>query len=333
MVKRMLILWSSWLLVLCSRTPLEAQVYLKLEPMNVQIENRNFNIQEVVDVRLDKTRIGIIPYGPLQQAELAMLPMGLANYLKTYLNESLPTVSQTYPILLRVDRLGIATEREGESIAKLDADFTFFLIGERGYQQIFSQQHRLVSKGQTVKGRHEALIRSALHTSITALSESGWEKIVASLPVRTYQEIAETYFPPILTVENPTAGVYRSFEEFRNNAPFIANFHWKGDNKLNRTAYFTGENGEENKVTTKDLFWGFSDGENIYLLEGTHYVELRRSGRGVHYLGSNKSLAWKRAAKWGVAAGIIGGGLAGASTGKTGLYIIDMETGVHLYAK
>jgi hypothetical protein len=330
MLKRILIFLF---LILCFHTPLVAQVYLKLEPMNVHIENRNFNIQEVVDVRLDKTRIGIIPHGPLQQPELAMFQTGLANYFKTYLIKSLAPVSQAYPILLRVDRLGIGTEREGESIAKLDADFTFFLISEQGYQEIFAQQHRLVSKGQTVKGRHEALIRSALHTSITALSESGWEKVVSTLPIRTYQEIAETHFPPILAVENPTVGVYRSFEEFRSNAPFITNLHWKGDSQLNRDAYFIGKNGKESKVTTKDLFWGFSDGENIYLIEGTHYVELRRSGRGVHYLGSNKSLAWKRATKWGVAAGVIGGGLAGASTSKTGLYIIDMETGVHLYAK
>jgi hypothetical protein len=321
------------LLVIAFHSSSVAQVLLELPPMSVQIADRNFNIKEVVDARANTIGVGVISRGP-RFAELAMLPGGLAKYLQNYLGQPLPALPKAHSLLLRIDRFGIYTDWEGKyPLARLDADFTFFLLSEKGCQEVFSLQHRLKGPGGWEKERHYGLIISALASSFTALAASGWEHKLDSLPVFAPSQITEIIPPPILAVEKPTIGVYRSFEEFRNNAPFITNLHWKGSFQLNGEAYFIDEMGEEKKLTDKDLYWGFSDGEKLYLIEGKHYVELRRSLRDVHYLGTNRSQTFKKFVKGAVTGGLIGGAIGKGTTPKNGLYIIDMETGTHLYAR
>jgi hypothetical protein len=331
-----LLIFSKWLFVVSLWlfvAPVYGQVMLELSPQGIQVDNRNFYIHEVVDTRLDQSRIGFIPKGGKYNFKIAMFPTGLSGYLNKYLRQSLPPSPLMHAVLLRIDRFGILSERIKKNVARLHAHFTFYAVSDSGYQEVFSKQYHADSQEFLGESKHEDLIRFALTESISEMAISGWEQKLHSIPFNSYVDITERTIPPILVVEKPKVGVYRSFEEFRNNTPYFTNFHWKGSSKWNREPYYLDENGKVKNVPGEDELWGFSDGEKLYLIEEKNYVELHRSSRDVHYRGTNRTKKGKNALKWGVGGGVIAGGIAMGATNHSGLYIIDMETGVHLYAR
>lgn len=77
-----------------------------------------------------------------------------------------------------------------------------------------------------------------------------------------------------LTQTAPVAGVYRNFEEFKNNTPFYREFSI--DSSKTTDLLFIKENG--NMTLHRSDIWGYCDGRQYYIKTAENYFLLERCG-------------------------------------------------------
>ncbi|UOG76132.1 hypothetical protein MTX78_05925 [Hymenobacter tibetensis] len=135
----------------------------------------------------------------------------------------------------------------------------------------------------------------------------------------------------------PTRGVYRSFEEFRQNTPTLAEGPFEIRRKPRKGAQWAGTEDVEAWYLELDAYnprrlvrggaWGVSDGETAYVFYRGHYFPLQPAGNNYTFTG------FKAHDPSAMAAGAILGGLAGAalvaatSTNEPQLYKLRMTSG------
>lgn len=108
------------------------------------------------------------------------------------------------------------------------------------------------------------------------------------------------YELPVYTAGSLNKGVYKTFEEFKMNAPSIQEYEFK-NGKMGDILYVK-ENGEEYPMRSD---WGYCDGKGLFINSGDKYSKLARSGNGFYFKGI-KSIV--RNQKY-----VVGGDLSGSS--------------------
>lgn len=90
----------------------------------------------------------------------------------------------------------------------------------------------------------------------------------------------QSRFQPAITESNtPTAGVYTSFEEFRDNAPSIQHFEIQ-QQKGDRLLYLKDANG--NLQYSHDA-WGYCDGKTIFIMRDGKLYPLWKEGKAFYF--------------------------------------------------
>ena len=131
------------------------------------------------------------------------------------------------------------------------------------------------------------LVKEMIHPFLDKLARLDTASI---LKRKSYPEndIQKRYYGrfniPILTSEHFTKGVYRTFDEFKNNAPSITNFTVKdiyrfGDNTRFNLLYDSANN----IINTLEIF-GFCDGTTCWIQHGDHCFPLVRVDHSFEYL-------------------------------------------------
>jgi hypothetical protein len=92
------------------------------------------------------------------------------------------------------------------------------------------------------------------------------------------------YDLPILTDTALTAGVYFSFEDFKNNNPSEKHFEISND-KLTSLIFINQPDGKP--VAVKDA-WGYCDGKNLFVRSLSNYFRLQRRGNSFYIYGSKR---------------------------------------------
>lgn len=130
---------------------------------------------------------------------------------------------------------------------------------------------------------------------IAALQKAGsvnWEKISISGRKLSWQNINDynvsRFNLPILS-KPMQKGIYRSFEDFKNNKPSSIEFS-VDKNKTGDYLYVKNEKGED--ILFTDL-WGYCDGQDMFIFSANNYFKLHRSHNGFKIYGA-KDFSSKR---------------------------------------
>ncbi|WOK04847.1 hypothetical protein RT717_17330 [Imperialibacter roseus] len=158
---------------LLSGTSFAQKTYvIKLNPDYINIPNRSFYIDQVIDNRTDKSRIGIVHNGTQR---LAQFEYGLENSLEGYLKSAFPTTTQEIPIVMVINRLEISEKpaNVGE-VGYADISVDFFT----GEIKLFSTDQHVEVTGNDVTKLHEANIREAVAKTLFAFDDSNWVSVM-----------------------------------------------------------------------------------------------------------------------------------------------------------
>jgi len=319
-----------------------AQTYfVDLSGQTITLPERTVYIAKVLDVRPQQANIGWVQRGLVNTPTLAELRNGVEADLTTFLQQQLPQRPTDQALLLRVQQLAIS-EHTGTFAEKAFAEvaFEYLVLRDDGYHVVLSTAETVESSGAEVTAHHPRNIVQALQNSMALLSKVSWDSI-AGTPVFTLEQVRSTQ--PLLSMPaqdyrilhtTPRAGIYRHFAQFQNNMPDTTTVYvvdrkprtsanWKGTTEVQP---YTVDTKTGQRTTLRNV-WGFSDGQQLYVLHNRHFFPLERQADGFKFTGfSAADPNTVNAAA--VAGGLIGAGIAAAATsGKPTLYVVNMRTG------
>ncbi|MEP7163803.1 MAG: hypothetical protein ABI741_03865 [Ferruginibacter sp.] len=129
-----------------------------------------------------------------------------------------------------------------------------------------------------------AFFKAALISSVKKIFTLNLDSAIAVGRKLHYSDILrinnQRYKFPVYEATVYNKGVYKTFEEFKMNVPFIKQYEFKSG-KLGDILYVT-ENGKEFPV--RDV-WGYCDGKEFYINSGDKYSRLERTGNGFYFEG------------------------------------------------
>jgi hypothetical protein len=253
--------------------------------------------------------------------------------------------------VLRVHRLQIS-ERTGATSEKATVELIVdFLRPEgTGYVTVLRAAQVVESSGIEVTGKHAGNITKALQNCLLQLNGTTAATSRAPLTLAQLQQPDNALQPlelyPIMQAAQPKPGIYRTFEQFCQNTPenlrlaIIARTprkegEWAGIDDVE--VYYEDEPG--NRTPIRDA-WGYSDGQNVYILHQRHFFLLERSGNSYSFLGHSQAdpqAVANGALVGGVVGGALGGAIGGAvaaanTSGHKQLHDLHLLTG-HVVAK
>ncbi len=260
-----------------------------------------FGFIRVEDVRFDTTQIGIYSivrnlwgYADISNFKIN-LEGGLGNSFSNYLNNSFKALpgGRDKEVVCFIKSLSIIkrdTLIENQSMDKKYVKLAFeaevFLHSGDNFYAAFKIDTTLnalidLSKKQIKGDMQNYLLMPALQLLKDEISRSDWANI-AKRKAFTQTFVYTHYFTsrfniPVLT-QPCKKGIYRSFAEFRNNAPSILDFTIEKE-KFN-TILIAGANG--NYIPTTKLF-GFCDGKGYWILRGNYRFPMFRVSNGFEF--------------------------------------------------
>ncbi len=95
---------------------------------------------------------------------------------------------------------------------------------------------------------------------------------------------------PILNTAQYKKGVFKTLEEFRNNEPSITSFELKKSKKEPERLFVT----EQGSSYPLDVFFAYSDGNNLFLNKANRYFSLFRENNTFFFIGYNTVVEKKR---------------------------------------
>ncbi|MCB2377673.1 hypothetical protein LGH70_08780 [Hymenobacter sp. BT635] len=312
---------------------------VSLQEQKLVVANPTFHIAEVLDLRPQQQTIGWVQRGMGNIRVPANLSGGVREGLGGWMQVQLPARPGSRPVLMRVHALRIGEHTKATSekaTADVDIDFVYQQPDGNYYvvQRYIEQEE---SKGLETTGRHDDNIVACLQRACTQLNVLDWAPRLSLAAPLTSEQVRyrggrkpAAYDYPILTAAARPRGVYHTFLDFRNNKPTeAANLVVEKTTSANRPvadeveAYLTTATGRE---PLRDV-WGFSDGEQLYVLRQKRFYPLKRAGNDFTYV------SWAAADPGAMSTAAVVGGLAGAAIaaattqGNQQEYTLDMATG------
>ncbi len=319
-----LLLYSN-IILLPSYNLLAQQIkIIKLIPEPINLSNRNFYIDSIVDVRLNKTNIGEAQMGLFNKRVKANLEGDFVITLTQFFKSSLPKPNTpSKRIILVVNHLMIDEKTYSmKEVGLAETGLVFCILDSGKLKKVFEYDSKSENGGMDVTGGHSKRIKECFLNSINAFASSDWKtrqsEIYKGQPVNTL-----TKDEHILYTTERRRGIYKNFEELVSNSPSI-NIPFKVINKNKFT--FIEDMNLSNRIKG---YYGFCDGSNLYIntldynaSDGKHFAKLIEEGRYClfldHYVGGGEQIASQ------VAFGLVGSALAKSGWDNI---VLDMKTG------
>jgi hypothetical protein len=155
-------------------------IEIELKNFPVQIEKRDFYIQQVWDGRSDTSKLGWSALNKETEGRVYTLKGGLEASLGHYFQQNLPRDSGQIPLILNVTSLIVSERvnvmREGKAILVVQ----FFKEQEGMYGKVYETSFQTESQsefGKDIYTTHERRIRFLLATCLKNLAQSKWKEI------------------------------------------------------------------------------------------------------------------------------------------------------------
>lgn len=128
-------------------------------------------------------------------------------------------------------------------------------------------------------------LATALTESLVKLFSVNWELLLSKGKRLKYHDILDRINKdseaPVLTASLYKKGVYMNFEEFKTNAPSVAEYELQ-TGKYGDMLYVKGKDGLE---APERNAWGYCDGKNLFINSGDKYSVLVPQGKTFYFMG------------------------------------------------
>lgn len=291
----------------------------KLVPMGA-----SFHLDTLIDARLDRSSIGNVHRGMENVLVPAVFSGSFTTELAPLFRQALPTTATTRPLVVRVHTLALHESLGAFSetaSAELEVDF-LEPAGPGTYRLLASVAELAEGKGMDATNRHADNLRRTVEQALRQLPTAApagtstltWAQVLAG------EEGQSPRFP--VQTQPLQRGVYRSFEEFRQNAPTLAEGPFevkhrphKGDQwaSTEKAEAWYLELGPDQPRRLVRQGWGVSDGTNAYIFHRGQLNILQPAGNHYTFLGIAPPDAGAVMAGT-VVGGVLGGAIAGAAS-------------------
>ncbi len=211
------------------------------------------------------------------------------------------------------------------------AKFEFYCSNGEGYAPLY-RFDTAYGGLKSIKREAPEYITRVLTLSVQKLLNADFTRLSPATKNMSFSEIIlysnQQNATPIAAANTYQKGVYKTFDEFKMNAPSILNYEIE-EAKLTKTIFLNDGKGA---YPVRNL-WGYCDGSRLYINSADNYFELVKNGN-TFISNAARSLSRKRSIKAGnvIMLGVLAGGV-GPNNKKTTynltlkLYELDMETG------
>ncbi|UYZ62129.1 hypothetical protein [Hymenobacter weizhouensis] len=320
------------LLALLSSPPAQAQgVHLlstsKFAPPPAA---RAFHVGQVLDLRPDRSRLGVVHLGLDNRPVPANFEHPLDETLSGWLRRATPA-DGSRPVVLRIHALRLEELWGNAEIAAAELVADFLIEREPGNYYFLLPVGELVEqRGLEVTRKHEPNLERVLQQALTQLAAlpataEGTGPALSWADVQAGRGGITTMRYPI---QKPPLqrGVYRSFAEFRANAPSGQGEpftiirrprtakQWAGTDAIDAEYLYLSPDKPRRPVRSN--VWGLSDGTMAYFFHRGAFYELRPDSARAAYTFTIPAPATPDDVALGaVLGGLIGAGIAGAISG------------------
>lgn len=309
-----------------------------------------WHVARVLDLRADRSRVGSVHRGLDNQLASAGFAQALAPELLQFFQAQLPPRAGTRPVLMRVFTLALSEDIRASSEnaeAELVADFL--------EPQADSTFRVLLAVGETI--RRGGLDVTKFHpTNLAVVLRQALGRLAAvPAPTAAPETLsradalggrggAAAQRFAIQAAAAPKRGLYRSLQEFRDNAPSEPDYpfvfehvahtgkRWAGTDDVQPLYLQTDAQHPRRPVSTSGL-WGLSDGKELLMVYRNQFYKLLPGADGRSYTFMGPPLfdaqAATNMAAASVAGGLLGAAIAGAANGARpmDLYELHLATG------
>ncbi|GAA3937156.1 hypothetical protein GCM10022406_21660 [Hymenobacter algoricola] len=280
-------------------TGTRAQLFydVKLAPEQAQaLKPQPMYVARVVDARASKSGLGWLSNGLDNTRKLARFPQGVEQELTGFFSLIIHP-SEARPLVLVVRRLGLAEQAapplQEYALAEVAADF--YYQHTDGYHLVHHATELTTGQGFDVTSQHANNLGRALLQALAPLATLRPEQATAG-PALTWEQVlravpAAAY--PVQAAQTVPAGVYRTVADFQQNTP-RAGVEWQTKSwaLLPGAAPISGTQptGLKLRGDTPDgqwhdgrEYWGFCDGQQVYIRHGNAFYPLQRTAAGYEY--------------------------------------------------
>lgn len=146
----------------------------------IDMPDRKFYIESVVDNRVDKKSIGTVQIGMFNKKYAAQLENGFSNALQDYFDYTLLKKDGQIPIILKINKLMVSeTTKASSEFGFADISLEFY----HGNNLLFSSNQHIEVSGFDVTRLHEENIRGVIKKSLIDFNQSGWYAKYSGKPV------------------------------------------------------------------------------------------------------------------------------------------------------
>ncbi|MGZ5135185.1 MAG: hypothetical protein ACXWCG_08545 [Flavitalea sp.] len=262
------------------------------DPLNVQ-KALPFNKVVVHDVRFDTSCIALYWQWDLlkiirnQKLNLSGgFPSSISAYLNNSFKENLTeNGSEMICYFKKFSLTGkdtlIENIRRNEAISQVRVEVECFYKTGELFFPAFKHDTTYTDRSIKIKESFSSIVREMLEPLKQKLISMDSSSVVKKKRF-TGEEVLNRYVQrlnvPILTTSNYVRGVYKNWQEFKRNMPSITKFRVK---TARSNAYFLIDS--NNNVITPSTFFGFCDGQTIWLQRGDYGYPLYKVGNSFEF--------------------------------------------------
>lgn len=175
----------------------------------INLADRKFYIDSVIDNRVVKTTIGTVQKGLLNTKYPAQLKGGFTNALQAYFDNALPQEAGQTPITIQVNWFQVSElTRVADEFGFADITLEYY----HGKDLLFSNKQHIEVSSVDVTRLHEENIREAFKKSLAEFNQSGWLSKVEGKSAEGTGTVVKTQEPVtmISTVKNTPYTFYET---------------------------------------------------------------------------------------------------------------------------
>ncbi len=272
----------------------------------------------VIDARFDTTAVGFIKsHFPFPAKKMAF-PAGTANGIEKYVAANYTFVQKTdssQQLVVLLEKLWITSsylpDKKEHGDLPAENEITIDISKNKGNRDRPAIKTGLIIKANVLSFKNglyhpmyhvdtinisnasfindeeaERLLEESVDNLLAKIADKNETELKISRKELSVIEITnyvnQKFTIPAITTALFTKGVYKTFDEFKNNHPSINNFTTGKNSKITDAMYVKDNTG--NDYLLRD-FWGYSDGKKFYINTGDNFFRLFKQGNSFVFYG------------------------------------------------
>lgn len=255
----------------------------------------------VIDKRFDSSKTGYATTGFLQGYAKVVLKQSWSATLNNYFQNNLtPSSDKSLVIVLKSFWLqrGAMEQLVDKKIAKIpvasngeyggicSADMDIYVQSDSSLQALFRIENNFMNLAvRYQKSRIDEFFFLPFDSIARRLVDLNVPEVLTKKRKLTWKEVNDYYDQrfdiPVLKDTGIKKGVFKTFDEFKQNKPYISSFKFV-NGRITDELYST-DNGREDIITE---YWGFYDGKDLYIQAGLSAFKAIRQHNSFELFGS-----------------------------------------------